>query len=73
VARRFGGLPRLFGGQALPGLSFVDSPAALIDEALRLSRSGPGRTRPLALPYAWEAVATSLIEGALLVNEKTHA
>jgi glycosyltransferase involved in cell wall biosynthesis len=73
VTRRFGGLPRLFGGRSMPGLSFVDSPGELIDEALRLCRDGPGGTRPLALPYAWDAVATSLIEGALLVTEKSNA
>jgi len=73
VARRFGGLPRLFGDWAQPGLSFVDSPTALVDEAIRLCQTGPSGTRPLALPYSWEAVATSLIEGALVVNETSHA
>ena len=30
---------------------------------------GAGGTRPLALPYAWEAVADNLIERALRLQE----
>jgi glycosyltransferase involved in cell wall biosynthesis len=66
---RFGGLPRLFDGCAVPGLVFVDTQEGLVDQALSLARMGAGGTRPLALPYAWEAVADNLIERALRLQE----
>jgi glycosyltransferase involved in cell wall biosynthesis len=67
VSRRFAALPELFAAQAAdhPGLIFVDSPEALVGEALRLCRSGTRGTRPLALPYGWDAVAATVLDQAL--------
>ena len=65
VTSRFGGLPRLFGGANCPGLAFVDSTAALVEAATRLARCPQRGTRPLALPYSWEAIASRLLEEAL--------
>ena len=73
VTRRFGALWDVFGRADAPGLVFVDSPAALVDEALRLCRNGPGGTRVLALPYAWEAVASDLLDGVLSMDGETRA
>jgi glycosyltransferase involved in cell wall biosynthesis len=65
VTTRFGGLPRLFAGSHHPGLVFVDSTNALVRAAAQLAVSPQRGTRPLALPYAWETVASSLLEQAL--------
>lgn len=65
VTTRFAGLPRLFADRPQPGLVFVDSPDELIAAAVRLARHGPGGTRPLALPYSWDAIAASLLDRAL--------
>ena len=67
VSRRFAALPELFADRAeeYPGLVFVDSPQALVDEALRLCRAGVRGTRPLALPYGWDAIAAAVLDHAL--------
>jgi glycosyltransferase involved in cell wall biosynthesis len=67
VSRRFAALPDLFADRApeFPGLSFVDSPEALVDEALRLCRAGTRGTRPLAMPYGWDAIAGAVLDRAL--------
>jgi glycosyltransferase involved in cell wall biosynthesis len=64
VATPFGGLPRLFAGRPDAGLFLVDSPAALVDTAERVGLACAGGTRPLALPYSWEAVADALLASA---------
>jgi glycosyltransferase involved in cell wall biosynthesis len=65
VTTRFGGLTRFFGEQEHGGLVFVDSPAALAQEAVRLCRLWPAGTRILAEPYSWDAVASRLIDHVL--------
>lgn len=74
VTTRFGGLNRLFGEHSHPGIAFIDSPAELADEAVRLSSAhcshlktahahaaNPLSTRSLALPHSWEAVVDGLM------------
>jgi glycosyltransferase involved in cell wall biosynthesis len=65
VTTPFGGLPELFAHRDHPGFVFVDSSAALVEAALRISRAGVRGTRPLALPYSWETIADGLIRRAL--------
>lgn len=69
VSTRFGGLPQLLGAADCPGLTFVDTPAELVEAAVRRCQSGPplgaAGTRALALPYAWEAVSARLLDLAL--------
>lgn len=69
VSTRFGGLPRLFGAADRAGLTFVDTPAELVEATVRRCQcappSGAAGTRALALPYAWEAVGARLLDLAL--------
>lgn len=65
VTTRFGGLPRLYANAGCPGLSFVDSGEEIPAEALRLCDLARAETRPLALPYSWNAVASQLLDHAL--------
>ncbi|HEU5424668.1 MAG TPA: glycosyltransferase family 4 protein [Nitrolancea sp.] len=68
VTTRFGGLPQAFANAPSEGLVFIDSPQELVTEALRLCREDSGSTRPLALPFAWEAVAADLLAQALAIR-----
>lgn len=63
VTTRYGGLPRLFAGQAHPALTFVDHPAHLAAEAARVARAGVRGGRTLVEPFAWERIAASLLAG----------
>jgi glycosyltransferase involved in cell wall biosynthesis len=66
VTTRFGDLPALFDCPGRPpGFVFVDTPGELCSEAARLSRAAAagGGTRPLAIPYSWDAVAERLLAG----------
>lgn len=65
VTTRFGGLVRLFGETPCDALAFVDSSEALVAAVARLCRPRPGGTRALVAPYAWEAIATALLDHAL--------
>jgi len=72
VTTRFGDLPALFDRPDMrSGVVFVETPVELCAEAARMSRawSGGAGTRPLALPYSWDAVAERLLAGVGLGSE----
>jgi glycosyltransferase involved in cell wall biosynthesis len=61
VTTRYGGLPRLFAAWAHPALAFVETPAALVEEAARLAHAGVRGGRSLVEPYGWERIAEELL------------
>jgi glycosyltransferase involved in cell wall biosynthesis len=68
VTTRFGGLPGMFpvdADAAARGLIFVDSPAELIEETLRMCGGRPEGARDLVLRYSWDSVARAMITRAL--------
>jgi glycosyltransferase involved in cell wall biosynthesis len=70
VATRFGGLPAMFGDEPHPGLVFVDTPDALIHEALRLCAQRVSGVRRLSLPFSWDAAATGLVAEAVAIQSR---
>jgi glycosyltransferase involved in cell wall biosynthesis len=72
VTTRFGGLPRMFGSESRPGMTFVDAPDELIEAVRRQCASERPPVRHLAQSYAWDAVADELIE-QLLALRKVHS
>jgi glycosyltransferase involved in cell wall biosynthesis len=62
---RFGGLMDLFGQESHPGLIFADDTNDLLASVQRLAAAERHPTRSLVAPFAWDAIATQLLDTAL--------
>lgn len=70
VTTRFGGLPRLFADRVSSGLAFVDSTSDFVDQVRVLCARESASTRGLVAEFSWDAVASRLVEEALM-SERT--
>jgi glycosyltransferase involved in cell wall biosynthesis len=61
VSTRFGGLPGCFEGAGNPGLVFVESRAALLEQVERVVQGTGWQTRPLVEALSWDSIAEDLI------------